>query len=57
MMSFTLRRSLSSPFATPMKFGESFSSSLNSVPSCGLRAITLPATDAPVAISCTCPDT
>ncbi len=31
------------------------SSNLYSVPSCGLRAIMLPATEAPVAITCTWP--
>ncbi len=33
------------------------SSSLNSTLSCGLRAIMLPATEAPVAITCTWPET
>ena len=57
MTSLTLVRSASSPLATPMKLGLSFSSSLYSVLSCGLRAIRLPATDAPVAITCTWPET
>ena len=57
MISLTFRRSLSSPLATPMKLGESFSTNLNSVPSCGLRAIMLPATEAPVAMACTWPET
>ena len=52
-ISLTLRRSLSSPLATPIKLGLSFKSNLYSVLSCGFFAMMLPATDAPVAITCT----
>ena len=51
MISLTLARSLSSPLPTPMKLGESFSTNLYSTPSCGLRAISAPATWALVATS------
>ena len=40
-----------------MKLGLSFNKSLYSVPSAGFLAIMLPATEAPVAISCVCPAT
>ena len=40
-----------------MKLGESLMSSLYSALSCGLRCIMLPATDTPVAMACTWPET
>ena len=57
MILLTAKRSLSSPFPTPMKLGESLRTNLNSVFKAGLRAIMLPATEAPVAMACTWPAT